>query len=125
MEHEFSPSSALPSKSSSPLSNTQPGPVMLLRTLYAFSHLILTQHSEVRPILIPILEMRKHGYTPHTLLFQDHGADKMWLKSKTFKPEHPTRTNINPLDNDPSSLHCVDRCSLTGSFSFQGIESGA
>ena len=107
------------------ITNTQSGPVMLLGILCAFSHLTLTQCSEISPILIPSLEMRKPGYTAHNWLFQDHGADKTWLTSRKFKLQSPTQTNINPLASDPSRLHCMDRSSLTGWFSFQELESRA
>lgn len=116
MEHEFSPRSASPSKSSSPLSliPPHPGPTILLRILRVFTNLIFTQCNDIGPILIPILEMRKPGYTTH------NSSQIIELKKYgKFKPEYPSQTNS--LDSIPSSLDCVDRLSLTGAFSFQGI----
>lgn len=67
----------------------------------------------------------KTSHVAHKLLLHGHRTDQMWLQSRKFKPEYAPRTNINPLDSDPSSLHCVAGFSLIGSFSFRGLESGA
>lgn len=92
---------------------------MLLRILsYAFFHLILTWCN--KSYFNPHFRDEKTWYTAHKQLFQGQRADKMWLESRKFKPKRPAETNIKSL----TSLHHVDRSSLTGAFLFQGIESG-